>query len=248
MARRERLVAVVLALALIGFGPVQPIMAQSNPWDNRAAVTQFTNNFLTTYNFMVSQFHLANPNLTISGHFLLYHTIGYSFNVTVLRLDDNDTRYICFAFVPIQSNTPLISIDDNETAQSRYFPNLPGLRPNNSLGAELRQGLFTGTSGSGYLPFIWIANASRLLANPSLYSAQVAQYVFDDDSRSYPPPPTLAWYSPIEKWLGTFWWVVFVVGGAVVSLVTGLHYWRNEMWPFHRSGTPKKVKHKPKLN
>lgn len=201
---------------------------QQTPWVSKTDATEFVNNFLQTYYFDVSQFHLMNPNKTLTGHFVLYYEeADRTFNVTVMRLLTNTSDYVGFVFTPIVNNAPLTYVDDTDSVIPRYVSPVTAsafndFEPTNGLGVEMRQGLFTGPNGSGYLPFIWIGYTSRLLADPMGYSAQVAQYAFNDDVRSYPNASTTTTSTSESGPIALIWWIlggIVVIAGIVVAVL-----------------------------
>ena len=124
----------------------------------------------------------------------MYHAVGYSFNVSVMKFNSTTTAFVAFIFVPIMSASPLIVIDNSDTFIHFQFPNLAQslepemsalLKPNNTLGVEQVQGTSVGPNGTSLAPRIWIANATTMFANPMTSSADAATYMFKSDQAGY---------------------------------------------------------------
>jgi hypothetical protein len=151
-------------------------------------------NLLDTYNSLVNLYYGYYPDSHVLDRFRLYHAVGYSFNVTVMRFNSTTKAFVAFVFVPIMSASPPIIIDDNDTFIHFQFPNLPEsfepsisalLKPNNTLGILQVQGTSVGPNGTRLAPRIWIANATTMFANIMTSSADAANYVFKEDQAGY---------------------------------------------------------------
>ncbi len=208
---------------------------------SKSVLTQYARNLLTTYDFEVSQYLLQHQGTVAKGHFLLYQELGFSYNVTAMRWNDTYAGYIAFAFFPIIGTSPQLTVS-NTTAVAFVTNSNPGfasfysrLKPNNSVGFAFRQGLFVGPNGSGYMPYIWVAVTDSIFNSPLGSSAAAADQIFQNDARSFATPP---WYQPILDFFTAFWLYIVLGVGAVFTLITGIHYFYKEMWPFHRSGRP----------
>jgi hypothetical protein len=149
------------------------------------------NNLIDSYNALVTVHYGYYPNSTVLNHFRLYHAIGYSFNVTVMKWNSTTTAFVGFVFIPIISVSPQIVIDNNNTVLHLTYPNAPEswfsslIKPNNTLGFAIEQGTSVGTNGTRIVPFIWVANATTMFANPQMSSADAANYIFRQAQSGY---------------------------------------------------------------
>jgi hypothetical protein len=181
--RATRISISVLLVALITLLGSQSVVAQSSPWVNRTIVTQYVDNLIVSYNALVTMHYGYYPNSTVLNHFRLYHAIGYSFNVTVMKWNSTTTAFVGFVFIPIISSSPQIVIDNNGTVLHLLYPLAPEsmfnfIKPNNTLGFATEQGVSIGFNGTRIVPFIWVANATTMFANPMMSSADAANYLF----------------------------------------------------------------------
>jgi hypothetical protein len=151
-------------------------------------------NLLDTYNSLVNLYYGYYPDSHVLDRFRLYHAVGYSFNVTVMRFNSTTRAFVSFVFVPIMAAFPLIIIDNNDTFIQLQFPILPRslepamsnlFRPNNTLGIIQVQGTSVGPNGTRLAPRIWIANATTMFANIMKSSADAANYIFKNDQAGY---------------------------------------------------------------
>jgi hypothetical protein len=182
-----------LLIVLVTLFSSQSVFAQSD-WIDRTVVTQYVDNLLDSYNALVNLHYGYYPNSAVLNRFRLYHAVGYSFNVTVMKFNSTTTAFVAFVFVPIMSASPLIVIDNNDTFIHFQFPNLPKslepamsalLKPNNTLGIEQVQGTSVGPNGTRLAQRIWIANATTMFDNPMTSSADAATYMFKGDQAGY---------------------------------------------------------------
>lgn len=189
--RATRFLVLLALITLLGF---QSVASQSSDWVERTVVTQYVKNLLDTYNSLVNLYYGYYPDSHVLDRFRLYHAVGYSFNVTVMRFNSTTTAFVAFIFVPIMSASPLIIIDNNDTFIHFQYPNLPEsmepamsalLKPNNTLGFEQVQGTSVGPNGTRLAQRIWVANATTMFANIMTSSADAANYIFKSDQAGY---------------------------------------------------------------
>lgn len=167
------------------------VMTQPAPWISQSIVTQYVNNLIDTYNAKVTATYGLHPDFTITDNFKLYHASDHSFNVTVVRYNDSSNIAIGFVFVPIISPAPVIVIDNTATVCELTYPICIPFAPNNDLGFAVRQSAYNGSRGAGYGPFIWIANATTLFADPLVSSAEAADSLFRNDQKAVPSSDAL---------------------------------------------------------
>src|SRR6266566_6656278 len=77
----------------------------------------YVDNLISSYNALVPS---NAPNFDgIKGYYALYHAIGNTFKVLVMRCD-NTTQVVVLNFVPIGGNDPIVVMDDNDTFVGAY--------------------------------------------------------------------------------------------------------------------------------
>jgi hypothetical protein len=230
---------VAALVALLSIPETGVAIGQQTSWITQDVATEYVKNLLSTYNadFTATYGSSVNPNFT--KDFRLYQSYGYSFNVTVMRWIPNSTDFIAFIFNPINSFSPIVTIDSNSYLQPILFLQFPTFlahpKLNNNLGFAQRQSAYNGTSGAGYGPFIWIANSTTLFADPMTSSAQTANFLFRNDQSAVPPPNPP---NPILDFLSNPW-VLAIIG--IVGFVASILY-INEV--VRRRLHPPKKKHK----
>jgi hypothetical protein len=228
-----RVTRFLVLLALITLLGLQSVASQSSDWIDRTVVTQYVKNLLDTYNSLVNLNYGYYPDAHVLDRFRLYHAVGYSFNVTVMRFNSTTKAFVVFVFLPIMAASPLVLIDNNDTFIHIQFPNLPEslesamsslLRPNNTLGIIQVQGTSVGPNGTRLAPRIWIANATTMFANIMTSSADAANYIFKSDQAGYnqdlartqttASSQSASTPSAIIGWIGSIgitdvaWWII----------------------------------------
>ena len=194
----KRLQRVSVALIVAGFlltVIIPPVHAQTTPWFNYSAAKSYVDTLLTDY-YADVQFGQSNqPNFTVdSSNFQLWHGVGYNFNVTVMRFNSTLTGVVGFAFQPIQSNLPLVSIDNTDTVQE-YFQTPPLTTGGQTYTfSEATVGITAyGTAyfniGSNFpqygrpvIPVIWVTNSAWVLNDSSGQNAKhAADAIYQED-------------------------------------------------------------------
>lgn len=194
LERATRISISVLLVVLITLLGSQSIASQSSDWVERIVVTQYVKNLLDTYNSLVNLYYGYYPDSHVLDRFRLYHAVGYSFNVTVMRFNSTTKAFVVFVFVPIMAASPLVIINNNDTFIHFQYPNLSEsfessmsalLKPNNTLGIIQVGGTSVGPNGTRLASRVWIANATTLFANIMKSSADAANSIFEGDQAGY---------------------------------------------------------------
>jgi len=257
--RRRRLGIVTMALAIIVLSLLsfnRTTVAQPYPSISGTVAREYVNNLLTNYNALITSDYGVHPSSTVTDYFQLYHAVGYSFNVTVMKWDNNtDYPFFGFVFIPILSNSLLVTVN-NDTTACDYVLSSPGfpppdaaacsafqLRPDNDLGVVMPQAAGNGTYGASTSPFLWLANATTLYANPLASSAQAGQLLFQDDQRAYVPPPTPTLLDQLVSFIQTYI-IIWLFG--IVGAVAGAAYLYDRRKGHHGVRPARKASKKPK--
>jgi hypothetical protein len=210
LGRRKGLEVIVFIATFGLFGVCQTCaqspfqtLTQPLPTINQSVVTQYAENFLSSYNALIIQNYRPNHDPTIMRHFRFYEAIGYSFNVTIMWVANDSTRYIGFIFVPILASSPKITVNNSTTLADVYFlgdNDIANINANNNYGllvdgmssVSFNNSITNGFEITGYgtSPYIWMANASHLFADPLGSSAGAAQMLFNQDQNTIPKPST----------------------------------------------------------
>lgn len=193
------------------------------PWIDQTTATDYVKNLLSWYNLDATN----DPN------FRLYDGNGHNFHVFVLEATPNNSTLTVFAFFPIQANDPQVDVISNSS-----FYDLTGLILHDNVtleGAENGGTHFIIGNTTFVLTVIFATLTSNVLANTLANSEAFGKYLYRFDAAGVPPP------NYVLDFLAAFWAYIVVGAGAIIALMTGLHYWVNNMWPFHKSGrSPKK--------
>lgn len=198
-----RPVTVVAFIALLSLSNLSVIvMAEFPPWINQSATTQYVTNLLNSYNALVDSKEALAPNFpSIEHDFSLYHDVGYSFKVLVVRssslsYNSNNTDVVAFIFTPIQSSQPQVTIDNNHTLEDfiAITPGAPAMNLNGSFeGSTLLSPLLPyGTAFYRYtmnqqdkvvyVPLVWVTSISRQVLNDtSVNSKNAAEAIYQED-------------------------------------------------------------------
>jgi hypothetical protein len=112
---------ILLAFAIIIFIPF--IYADNNYSLSEQKINTFVNKMIDTYNLRVISYVQNSPE-----YFPLYHNIGDSFYVKVIKPDQNNNDCLYLLFIPIKENNPLVYLS-NET----YYDYFNGLIPKDKL-------------------------------------------------------------------------------------------------------------------
>jgi len=210
---------------------------------NGTAATLYAKSLIDDYNAIVNDKETSSDIQTYQHFFWLYHAVGASFEVQVLRdnvsLTNGQTNdEIEFLFTPIQASSPNVTVYTNETGRELRFY-VAGF--NQSAAARLDYRDFCLSHGTGYgrmysqtpigasiYSLMWFTNSSSVYNNTLVNSESAAQAIYAIGLQ--------------DKNAATFWanaWEYVVAFSVVFGIALGVIYlWREGIWPFHPRATP----------
>ena len=266
--RQLRAVRVAAIVALVVFLTApnlpRPTAAQT-PWINQKAAVSYASDLINDYNAFVDSEQATWANFTsIQSHFSLYHALGDSFEVIVVKsttitINSNGTDVVGFIFMPIASPQPQIIVEQNETLEDltnvNPFAVITRLLNSTAVGSiedtcemsPLHYGtafyscMMNEPTQVKYLPLVWVTSISTEVQNDTFASAKTAAQIIyrNDEISTIPPPPTLA-----DEVFGFIKTYIYGVLFAVVSFLASVIYLREKGYLGGHSKTSKKKRPK----
>jgi hypothetical protein len=178
----------------------------------------YVDNLISSYNALVPS---NAPNFdSIKGYYALYHAIGNTFEVLVMR-SDNTTQVVVLNFIPIGGNDPIVIMDGNDTFVGAY--KLFDFQAGNDAVERIT---FSYQNTNVAITLAYSVDWSDITGAYMVNSKNAAEYLYHSDVSRIPQSPNqvpdpFGFFNdnPIVKTLNSLSGILFVSGLVVTAFI-----------------------------